>query len=85
MTTENKVKFLLYNIQTIDFSPLEHSITSGEPWTGINKSELKNNAYDLYIGAGRKKSKEVATWFKEKVTNKGEATASYTLENYLMN
>jgi hypothetical protein len=53
---------------TLAFSLENHSITSGQPWSGCSAS-IKDGFFTIDARAGRKASSGVADWFRSNATN----------------
>lgn len=71
---ENFVEFHLSGLDNFAFTYKEHMVTKDQPFnTHITTAHLGSHA-EMLINAGRKKSKPVADWFKQKIgTSNGAA------------
>ncbi len=66
-------KFTVGNTKNTDYS-----ITDGQPWGGVSTTSNNDNA-TITVKAGRKKSTDVAIWFKDTIEN-GSAIGCQTID-----
>lgn len=67
---DNELILEIWNGSGIDgatFELSEYDITPGQPWEGISSISCDSGKCTMHVKAGRKGSKSVANWLKEKV------------------
>ncbi|CAA0110581.1 Uncharacterised protein [BD1-7 clade bacterium] len=62
---ENEFTLSMAGISDFTFELDDYSITKGQPWEGVSTDETSDSG-TLIVKAGRKGSKDVAKWFKDK-------------------
>ena len=79
------------NIWPEQFSPSmsysysgDHSITSGQPWSGVSSSGY-HGGLQILVKAGRKGSYDVANWFNSNAPNAACTISSLSLQPYELN
>lgn len=63
---ENEFTLSMAGVHDFVFQLDEYCITSGQPWEGVSTDETSDSG-TIIVKAGRKGSKDVAEWFKDKV------------------
>lgn len=85
MSKEHDNKFTLKMVGLSDFKftvgdtkNVDYNITKGQPWSGVT-TITKDDSAIITVKAGRKKSSDVAKWFKE-ATGNGSAIGCQTID-----
>jgi len=65
---DNDVFFAITGVESFSFQESEHSIHSNQPWGGVSSNVTHPGAEaHILVKAGRKGSRSVAQWFKDRV------------------
>lgn len=64
---DNQVEFRLPNVSNFNFQMMDYSVTSNQPWEGINGIWQNGDNWVINVRSGRSGSSNVANWFKDKV------------------
>lgn len=65
----NEFSLKMTGLIDMEFDIEDYCITGGQPWEGLTGIQCTREGCTFAVKAGRKGSKEVATWFKEKIGN----------------
>lgn len=77
---DNQFTLSMTGMSNLQFQISGHSITSGQPWSGITSITCNGDgSCTMNVEAGRKASAEVAAWFQAQVGN-GSAIGTNTID-----
>jgi len=75
----NDFELKMAGLSDFSFDVSEHSITHRQPWDGVTCDSDKTGA-TITVRAGRKASKAVADWFKQKIGKRSQAIGCHTID-----
>lgn len=81
---DNDIFFDVVGMKGVSFTETDHSITSGQPYHGASSGIKKEAGHDqafIRVNAGRKKSDQVAKWFKNRA-GKGQTVVCDSAGTY---